>query len=176
MVTAWLCFFLYVYLSTCNMTSSNVIKWFQTMYFSWLPLVMSLSFIIHYAQHPMPCLAYWDLCTCSISSHFSMPRQTKEDYLMFIHVSLINQLLVICSFTILHTLVQLCFTKNIRDSHRWIIARLNRLVDTYKCDAYTQYPFFFCVYVCVCVCVCVYLHNRLCGDIHSNTHPRWRDF
>ena len=38
-------FFLYFYLSTSNVTSSNVATWFQ-MSFSWIPMVMSLSCII----------------------------------------------------------------------------------------------------------------------------------
>ena len=49
---------------------------------------------------------------CSISSYFFKLKRTKEDCLIFTPcVSLINQVFAIYSFTILHRLMQLCFTR-----------------------------------------------------------------
>lgn len=35
------------YLLTSNGISSNVVKWYQTISFSWIPMIISLSFIIY---------------------------------------------------------------------------------------------------------------------------------
>ena len=70
---------------------------------------------------------------CYIYSFF-FSRQSKWSWrLSYVYpcVSLINQVLVICSFTLLHRLVQLCFTwviLDLEDSCKWIIASLNRLM------------------------------------------------
>ena len=63
-----------------------------------------------------------------ISLHRSKRRKT-----VFVHpcVSLINRILVTRSFTILHRLAQICYTRVIlesRDSRKWIIASLKWLV------------------------------------------------
>ena len=58
----------------------------------------------------------------------NLPNIMKNKYHC---ISLINQIFVICSFTILHRLVQLCFAwvvLDFGDSCKWIIVSLNRLM------------------------------------------------
>ena len=64
---------------------------------------MSQSFIIYKVTISQ---AYRDLCT--YNAYFFKPKRTKEDCHMFI--------LVPYSSTILHRLVQLCFTRVVLDS------------------------------------------------------------
>ena len=88
--------------------------------------VISLSFLIYYILISQDDILR-GICICSISPYFK-PKETKDVYPC---VSLINQVFVICSFTILHRLAQLCFTRavlDLGDSRKWIIASLNRLV------------------------------------------------
>ena len=64
---------------------------------------------------------------------FFYQGKENEGRLSYVYpcVSLINQVFVICSFTILRRLTQLCFTwviLDLGDSRKWIIPSLNRLV------------------------------------------------
>ena len=56
--------------------------------------------------------------TCFISSFSFFQDEASEDRLSYVYhyVSLINQVFVIRSFTILHGLAQLCFTRVVLDS------------------------------------------------------------
>ena len=79
------------------------------------------------SQYPKVCLAYQDVCTYVLLVTFSSQRLSDA----YPCVSLINQVLVIHSLTISHTLALLCFmwvVSDSRDSCKWIIISLNRFV------------------------------------------------
>ena len=68
---------------------------------------------------------------CSVVFFFQAEKYEGRLSYVYPCVSLINQVFVICSFTILRRLAQLCFTwviLDFGDSRKWIILRLNRLV------------------------------------------------
>ena len=84
------------------------------------------------SKHPKLCLAYQGWCTYVLLVLFYQVK-ANEGRLSYVYpcVSLINQAFVICSFTILQRLAQLCFTWVILyfgDSRKWIIPSLNKLL------------------------------------------------
>ena len=124
-------FFLYFYLSTSNVTSSSVIQWFQMMSFSWILVVMSVIYNILSQDIPS---RVWHIKTyvhallVLIISRQSKPRKTVLCLSLYLidKSGLSNSL-----FYNIKWLAQLCFTRFIldsRDSRKWIIASLNRLV------------------------------------------------
>ena len=98
-----------VYVTSSNDVNLCDFKWCLLVGFLWLCLC-HLQYTT--SQHPKLCLTY-ETCMhiCSISHYFFTPKQTKE-YCLYVYpcVSLMNQVLVIRSYTILHRLTQLCFT------------------------------------------------------------------
>ena len=88
------------------------IKRLQTMIFSWIPTVISLLFIIYQVTISQ---AEFDISRlkqiCSISSIFSRQSEQRKtvSLMTVLFISLINQVLVIRSFTILHRLGAIMF-------------------------------------------------------------------
>ena len=76
-------FFVLFLLPTNNVNSGNVVKWFQTMSFSWSPMVMSLSFNIYYSTTSQAVFGISRLThLCSISSFiFSRPCEQRKTVL-----------------------------------------------------------------------------------------------
>ena len=96
-------------------------------------MVMSLSFIIYEVMISQTVFGILRLMhISSVSSHFFHVK-ANEERLSYVYpcVSLINQVFVICSFTILHRVRQLCSTwvvLDLRYTCEWIISSLSRLV------------------------------------------------
>ena len=121
-------FFLCSYLSTCIVTSDYVVKWLETMIFSWILMVTSVIYNILSPDNPN---RVWHIETCVHYVLLVIFPHRSEQGKVHPGVSLINQALVIHSFTILQRFAQLYFTPVILDSgdsRKWLITSLNRLL------------------------------------------------
>ena len=120
-------------LNVYYVTSSNGIKLCDYKHCFLVRFYGHVSVIYHITKSPYPklCLAYQNLCTYVLLV-LIFQAKVNEGRLSYVYlsVSLINQVFVIHSFTILHRLMHLCFKWVVLDpgdSRMWIIVSLIRL-------------------------------------------------